>query len=64
MNKMFAFIRSQYKRMINLLFYIVIIGRDRPLPMLQQSRIIGNGTHTGHHRIPNEMMLLSHHFHD
>ena len=30
--------------MINLLLYIVIIARDRHLPMLQQSRIISKGS--------------------
>ena len=44
MNKMFWFIGSQYKRMINLLLYIVIIGRHSPHPMLQQSRIISKGS--------------------
>ena len=44
MNKMFWFICSQYKRMINLLLYIVIIRRHSPHPMLQQSRIISKGS--------------------
>ena len=41
---MFWFISSQYKRMINLLLYIVIIRRYRHHPMLQQSRIISKGS--------------------
>ena len=40
MNKMWWIIGSQYKSMINLLLYIVIIARDRHHPMLQQSRMI------------------------
>ena len=44
MNKMFWFIGSQYKRMINLLLCIMIIRRHSPHPMLQQSRIIRKGS--------------------
>ncbi len=39
------FIGSQYKRMINLLLYIMIMGRHSPLSTLQQSRIISKGSH-------------------
>ncbi len=48
MNKMLSFVGSQYKRMINLLLYIVIIGRDRHQPMLHQSRIISKGPPSGY----------------
>ncbi len=48
MNQMFSFIGSQYKRMINLLLYIVTIGRHSPLPMHQQSRMMSKGPQAGY----------------
>jgi hypothetical protein len=58
MNKKVFIHQESYKRMISLLLYIMIIGRDMPLPMLQQSRIISKGSPYVI-RVPHELQSAS-----